>query len=112
TDSLNIMPQRGVIYTVALSPLDSNTIWIGTDDGLIQVTRDGGATWTNSTPPQINSWSKISMMEASYFDVNTAYAAVNRIRLDDLHPHIYKTTDGGKTWTEIIAGLPNDPINS
>ena len=112
TDSMNTMHQRGVIYTVAPSPLDSNTIWIGTDDGLIQVTRDGGASWTNITPPEINSWSKISMMEASHFDLNTAYAAVNRIRLDDLHPHIYKTTDGGKTWKEIVTGLPNDPVNS
>ncbi len=111
-DEMKNMPQRGVIYTVAPSPLDTNIIWIGTDDGLIQVTRNGGALWTNITPPEINSWSKISMMEASHFDVNTCYAAVNRIRLDDLHPHIYKTTDGGKTWKEIISGLPNDPINS
>lgn len=110
-DSMAQMPQRGVIYTVAPSPLDSNTIWIGTDDGLIQVTRDGGKSWTNVTPPEINSWSKISIMDASHSDVNTAYAAVNRIRLDDAHPHIYKTTDGGKTWKEIVNGLPDDPIN-
>jgi hypothetical protein len=63
------------------------------------------------TPPSITSWSKVSLMDASHFDVNTAYAAVNRIRIDDLKPHIYKTTDGGANWTEIVNGLPADPIN-
>jgi photosystem II stability/assembly factor-like uncharacterized protein len=110
-EDMKKMPRRGVIYTVAPSYVDSNTIWCGTDDGLIQVTHDGGRTWTNVTPPAITSWSKVSLIDASHTDVNTAYAAVNRIRLDDLHPHIYKTTDGGKTWTEIVNGLPNDPVN-
>ena len=110
-ENLKKMPRRGVIYTVAPSFIDSNTIWCGTDDGLIQVTRNGGKTWTNTTPPAISSWSKVSMLEASHTDANTAYAAVNRIRLDDLHPHIYKTTDGGSTWIEIVNGLPEDPIN-
>ena len=111
TDSMKMMPQRGVIYTIALSPLDSNVIWAGTDDGLMHVTMDGGKIWKNVTPPAVTSWSKISMMEASHTDVNEAYAAVNRIRLDDQKPHIYKTKDGGKTWTEIVTGLPNNPIN-
>ncbi len=111
-DQMKKMPRRGVIYTVAPSFKDSNTIWCGTDDGLIHVTRNGGQTWTNVTPPSISSWSKVSLMEASHFDVNTAYAAVNRIRLDDLKAHIYKTTDGGKTWKEITNGLPDDPINA
>ena len=105
------MPRRGVIYTVAPSYKDINTIWCGTDDGYIQLTKDGGKTWKNVTPSSITSWSKISLMDASHFDVNTAYAAVNRIRCDDMHPHIYKTTDGGKSWKEIVNGLPNDPIN-
>ncbi len=105
------MPRRGVIYTVAPSYVDINTIWCGTDDGLIHVTHDGGKTWQNVTPPAITSWSKVSLMDASYTDKNTAYAAVNRIRCDDMHPHIYKTTDGGKSWTEIVNGLPDDPIN-
>ena len=112
TDDMKTMPQRGVIYTLAPSPVDSNTIWAGTDDGLIQVTHDGGNSWTNVTPPEITSWSKVSMMDASHTDVNTAYAAVNRIRCDDMHPHIYRTTDGGKTWKEIVTGLPNDPVNT
>lgn len=110
-EDMKKMPRRGVIYTVAPSYVDINTIWCGTDDGLIQVTKNGGKTWTNVTPPSIPSWSKISLMDASHTNANTAYAAVNSIRLDDMHPHIYKTTDGGKTWTEIVNGLPNDPIN-
>ena len=106
------MPRRGVIYTVAPSHKDVNTIWAGTDDGLIHVTRDGGKNWTNVTPPALTSWSKVSIIDASHFDNQTAYAAVNRFRLDDLRPHIYRTHDGGKTWTEIVKGLPDDPINA
>jgi photosystem II stability/assembly factor-like uncharacterized protein len=112
TDDLKTMARRGVIYTIAPSFKDINTIWAGTDDGLIHVTRDGGKTWKNVTPPDVGSWSKVSIMEASHTDVNTAYAAVNRIRCDDMRPHIYKTSDGGKSWKEIVNGLPNDPINT
>jgi len=111
TDAVKKMARRGVIYTVAPSPLDINTIWAGTDDGLIHITRDGGKTWKNVTPPGIPSWSKISLIEAGHTDLNTAYAAVNGIRLDDMHPHIFRTHDGGVTWVEITTGLPNDPIN-
>jgi len=112
TNDLKTMARRGVIYTIAPSFKDINTIWAGTDDGLIHVTRDGGKTWKNVTPPDVGSWSKVSIMEASHTDVNTAYAAVNRIRCDDMRPHIYKTSDGGKTWKEIVNDLPNDPINT
>lgn len=104
-------PRRGVIYAVAPSPKDVNTIWAGTDDGLIHVTHDGGQNWKNVTPP-IDSWSKISQLDASHTDVNTAYAAVNRIRLDDQRPHVYRTTDGGATWKEIVNGLPAGPVNT
>lgn len=111
TDEMKTMPRRGVIYTIAPSYKDINTIWCGTDDGLIQVTKDGGKTWNNVTPPEVTDWSKISLMDASHTDANTVYAAVNRIRCDDMRPHIYKTNDNGKTWKEIVNGLPNDPIN-
>ncbi|MFS8083987.1 MAG: WD40/YVTN/BNR-like repeat-containing protein [Ginsengibacter sp.] len=110
--SVKKMPRRGVIYTVAPSPLNINLIWAGTDDGLIHVTKDGGKTWQNVTPPAITSWSKISLMDAGHFDVNTVYAAVNRLRCDDLHPYIYKTHDDGKTWSKNVNGLPDDPINA
>jgi photosystem II stability/assembly factor-like uncharacterized protein len=110
-EEMKSMPRRGVIYTVAPSYKDINTIWCGTDDGLIHVTRNGGKTWKNVTPLMILSWSKISLMDAGRFDAGTAYAAVNRIRCDDMHPHIYKTHDGGVTWKEIVNGLPDDPIN-
>ena len=98
--------QRGVIYTVAPSPLDANRIWCGTDDGLIHLTTDGGKTWTNVTPPSISAWQKISLIEAGHFDSNTAYAAVNTIRIDDLRPHILATHDSGKTWSAIENGIP------
>ena len=111
TESMKKMPRRGVIYTVAPSPVDPLTIWAGTDDGLIQVTRDGGKSWKNVTPPGIADWAKISLIDAGHGDAATAYAAVNGIRLDDMHPHIYKTHDGGRTWTEIDKGLPDHPIN-
>ncbi|MEO7960289.1 MAG: hypothetical protein ABIR19_02010, partial [Ginsengibacter sp.] len=112
SEELKKMPRRGVIYTIAPSPLDINSIWVGTDDGLIHLTKDGGKTWKNVTPPIITSWSKISLMDAGHFNANTAYAAINRIRCDDMLPYIYKTNDGGKTWKLIVNGLPNDPINA
>lgn len=111
TPELKTMRRRGVIYTVAPSYKNINTIWCGTDDGLIHVTTDGGKTWKNVTPPEITSWNKISIIDAGHFNVNTAYAAVNKFRLDDLHPYIYKTHNGGKSWTKIVNGLPNDPVN-
>ena len=98
--------RRGVIYTVAPSPLDANRIWTGTDDGLIHLTTDGGKTWTDVTPPTISAWQKISLIEAGHFDANTAYAAVNTLRVDDLRPHIFATHDSGKMWTEIVNGIP------
>jgi photosystem II stability/assembly factor-like uncharacterized protein len=98
--------RRGVIYTIAPSPLRASTIWVGTDDGLIHLTKDDGKTWQNVTPPAMTSWSKVVMIDASHFDVNEAYAAVERHQLTDYEPHIYRTRDSGKTWTEITKGLP------
>lgn len=105
--------RRGVIYAVAPSQQDTGTIWAGTDDGLIHLTRDGGRHWTNITPPLVDDWSKVSQLDAGHFDNNTCYAAINRIRLDDLRPHILRTHDGGKSWQEITTGIPgNEPINT
>jgi photosystem II stability/assembly factor-like uncharacterized protein len=105
--------QRGVIYALAPSPLDIKRIWAGTDDGLIWLTTDGGANWRNITPPTLTAWQKVSVLEASHTDPNTAYAAINTLRLDDLRPHILRTRDSGKTWTEITTGIPdNENVNA
>jgi photosystem II stability/assembly factor-like uncharacterized protein len=100
--------QRGVIYTVAPSPLDINRIWAGTDDGLINLTTDGGMNFLDVTPRQFKPWQKISIIDASHFNADTAYVAVNTLRLDDLRPHIFRTRDSGVTWTEITNGIPNN----
>ncbi len=103
--------RRGVIYAVAPSPLDVNRIWAGTDDGLVWLTSDGGAHWTNVTPPQLKPWDKVSIISAGHFSAGTAYLAINDLRLDDMAPMIFRTTDSGKMWTKITNGLPNEPIN-
>jgi photosystem II stability/assembly factor-like uncharacterized protein len=95
-----------VIYTIGPSYRDINRIWIGTDDGLIYTTADGGLKWANVTPPQMSAFMKVFTIDPGRFDPLTAYAAVNTLRLDDMNPHIYRTHDGGKTWTEIVAGIP------
>ncbi|HKI94715.1 MAG TPA: glycosyl hydrolase, partial [Gemmatimonadales bacterium] len=96
----------GTIFTLAPSPLDSNVIWAGSDDGLIHVTQNGGGTWTDVTPKDLPAWSRISIIEASPHRVGTAYVAANRFQLDDDAPYIYKTSDFGKHWTKIVNGIP------
>jgi len=98
-------PHRGVIYSIGPSPIDVNVIWTGSDDGAVYMTRDGGAHWTNVTPKDVGPWSKVTQIDAGHFDVNTAYISVSRFRLDDLTPYVYRTHDGGKTWTKITSGL-------
>ena len=100
--------QRGVIYALAPSFQSINTLWAGTDDGLIWITRDGGKNWSNITPPELTPWSKVTQIEASHFDDQSAYASVSRFRINDLHPFIYRTHDGGKTWELISSNLPPD----
>ncbi|MGC2636593.1 MAG: glycoside hydrolase [Acidobacteriaceae bacterium] len=105
--------RRGAIYAVAASYKTTQTIWAGTDDGLVWITRDGGSKWTNITPPGVTPWSKIAQIDVSRFDDDTAYVAVNRERIDDLKPYAFRTHDGGKTWQAISAGLPDDaPVNA
>jgi hypothetical protein len=96
----------GVIYTIAPSPVNAPLLWIGTDDGYVHLTRDDGKTWTNVTPPGVGAWSKVTMIEASHFDANEAFAAVDRHRLEDYDPYVYRTKDAGKTWQKITNGLP------
>jgi hypothetical protein len=102
-----------VIYSLAPSFKSIDTIWAGTDEGLIWVTRDGGKNWKDLTPPELTAWSKVTQLEASHFDDESAYASVSRLRVNDLKPYIYRTHDGGKTWQSIAAGLPDDaPIDT
>ena len=106
------LPRRGVVYWIAPSPARAHEIWAGTDDGLIWVTRNEGQSWLNVTPPQLTPWSKVGIIDASHFDAGTAYAAIDRHRLDDNHPYIYKTHDFGAHWTAITNGIPaNESVN-
>jgi len=110
---LGLGPRRGVVYALAPSHLAEGDLWAGTDDGLIWRTRDDGGTWENVTPAPLTPWSKVGVIEPSSFDVDTAYAAVDRHRLDDRRPYIYRTTDGGKTWVPIVDGIdPGHFVNA
>ncbi len=95
------------IFAVAESPITKGLIWVGTDDGLIQITRDAGKNWTNVTPKDLPEWSRVSQIEASPHDAGTAYIAVDRHQNDDLQPYIYKTGDYGQTWTKLTNGIPD-----
>jgi hypothetical protein len=95
-----------VVYTIGPSFVRAGQIWVGTDDGLIQLTRDEGKNWENVTPPALTAWSKVTHLEASHADAGTAYAAVDRHRLDDYQAYLYRTRDFGKTWQRISNGIP------
>jgi len=103
----------GTITALSASPLSVDILWAGTDDGNIQTTSDGGANWSNVTPPQVKPWTRIFNIEAGHFDRGTAYAAANTMRIDDMNPHFWRTHDGGRTWTEINTGIaPGAVANS
>ncbi len=112
TSEMDTMDRRGVIYAVGPSPLEMETIWAGTDDGLVHRTIDGGQSWIDVTPPELRPWDKVSQIDAGHFDSRTAYLAINAIRRDDMRPHIYRTHDGGTSWTRIVEGLHEmGPVN-
>ncbi|MDP9171917.1 MAG: glycoside hydrolase, partial [Acidobacteriota bacterium] len=109
----NAEKQRGAVYSLAPSFRSAQTLWAGTDEGLLWVTRNGGANWKNVTPKELTPWSKVTQMEAGHFDDLTAYASVSRLRVDDLRPYLYRTHDGGRTWVSIANGLPDDaPVDT
>lgn len=100
----------GTVFAIAESPITRGVIWTGSDDGLVQITRDAGKSWTNITPPLLKEreWARISSIEASRFNAGTAYVAANRFQMDDQQPYLFRTTDYGRTWTRIDgSGAPN-----
>ena len=112
TDDMNGPEVYATVFAIAPAKVDVNVIWAGSDDGLVHVTRDGGKTWTNVTPPDMPDFGRVSIIDASAFDAGTAYAAVKRPLLDDLAPYIFRTHDFGKTWTKIVNGLTaNDYVH-
>ena len=106
TKDITSVEYYDTIFAIAESPRAKGMIWVGTDDGQIQLTRDGGGGWVNVTPHELPAWSTISMIEPSRYEANTAYVAVDRHKLDDIKPYIFTTDDSGKTWRRIDAGLP------
>ena len=100
-------PDRRAITTISPSTLQRGVIWVGTNNGLVQVTTDNGANWQNVSPPGLQKFSEVTMVEASHFDAGTAYVAVDNHQGNDFRPHIYRTRDFGKTWQEVVTGIPD-----
>jgi photosystem II stability/assembly factor-like uncharacterized protein len=101
---------QGAITALSPSTRNIGVLWAGTDDGTIQTTSNGGATWTNVTPPQIKPWTRIFNIETGHFDDRTAYAAANTLRIDEMSPHFWRTHDGGKSWSEINTGIAQGAV--
>jgi hypothetical protein len=111
-DNIDVGPRRGVIYSIAPSPFSNRVVWVGTDDGLVWRTRDGGMHWVNVTPKVLTPWSKVAGITLSRFHRDTAYLAIDRHRLDDETPYIYVTRNDGRTWSLITHGIPrHDFVN-
>jgi photosystem II stability/assembly factor-like uncharacterized protein len=108
TGDMNGPEVYATIFSVAPGETDVNVIWTGSDDGLVHVTRDGGASWTDVTPPGMPELGRVSLIDASGFDPATAYVAVKRPLLDDFAPYIFRTRDFGRTWTSIVDGIRED----
>ena len=105
TNDMNGPEIYATVFALAPSYFDRNTIWAGSDDGKIQITRDGGKKWTDITPRDLPKFSRVSIIEASHHEPGTAYVAANRYQVDDREPYVFRTTDYGKTWTKIITGI-------
>ena len=113
THDMNWPEIYAVVFSLAPGKRNVNVIWAGTDDGLVHVTRDGGRTWTNVTPPDMPEFGRVSQIDASAFDDGSAYVAVKRPLLDDMAPYIFRTHDFGRTWTKITNGIqPNDYVHA
>jgi photosystem II stability/assembly factor-like uncharacterized protein len=106
-DAPSASPRRGVLYAIAPSRHAAGDLWVGTDDGRIWRTRDDGAHWQDTTPAGLAPWSKVGILEGSHFDAESAYAAVDRHRVDDFKPYVYRTHDGGRSWTLAAGGIPD-----
>src|SRR2546425_533057 len=95
------------VFTFAESPVKAGVLWAGSDDGLVHVSQEGGgATWQDATPKGLAKFTRMSILEPSHFAAGAAYLAANRYQQDDFQPYLFKTTDYGKTWTRITAGIP------
>ncbi len=105
-DDYHLGKRRGIIYSIAPSPMSARVIWVGTDDGLVWRTEDGGAHWVQVTPAALTAWAKVGGIELSHFEHGVAYLAIDRHRLDDDNPYIYRTRDDGRSWTRIDTGIP------
>jgi photosystem II stability/assembly factor-like uncharacterized protein len=108
TGDMNGPEVYATIFSVAPGKTDVNVIWTGSDDGLVHVTQDNGASWTNVTPPDMPDFGRVSLIDASAFDAAAAYLSVRRPLLNDFAPYIFRTKDFGRTWTKIVSGIRDD----
>jgi hypothetical protein len=113
THDMNSPEIYGTVFSLAPGKTDVNIIWAGSDDGIVNLTRDGGKTWTNVTPKDMPEFGRVSQIDASQFDAGTAFVSVKKMLLTDYSPYIFRTHDYGRTWTKIVAGIaPTDFVSS